>query len=47
MGVEVSVEKWLVESEETVLLMDPEGGPWESPLMELEGGVRGDPLVGS
>ena len=37
MGVGGSVDRWVVESEETVPLMDPEGGAWESTLMDLEG----------
>ena len=28
----------MVDSEETVLFMKPEGGAWESPLVELKGG---------
>ena len=45
MRVGGSVQQWVVESEETVPLMEPEGGACEPPLMELEGGARGDPLM--
>ena len=45
MGVGGSVDQWVVERADISLLMDPEGVPWESPLMDIEGGKRGGPLM--
>ena len=45
MGVGGLVEQWVLDIEETLPLMEPEGGSWESPLMDPDGGSRGAPLM--
>ena len=37
----------MVDSEETVPLMDPEGGVWDSLFIEIDGGVERGPVDGA